>query len=123
MHEFSICHTLVEKVLEEADKLTPPSVRVTKTGMACGRLRQIVPEYLQTAYEALTKDTIAEQSVLKIREIPIVGYCAACGWEGELAVDYGFVCPACGAMTPELISGQELYLETIEVEQNDNAAD
>ncbi|RWX43944.1 hydrogenase nickel incorporation protein HypA/HybF [Candidatus Electrothrix aarhusensis] len=116
MHEFSICHTLVEKVLEEADKLTPPPVRVTQAGIACGKLRQIVPEYLQTAYEALTKDTIAEQSVLEIREIPIVGCCTACGWKGELAVDYGFACPVCAAPTPEVISGQELYLETIEVE-------
>ncbi|MCI5223011.1 MAG: hydrogenase maturation nickel metallochaperone HypA [Candidatus Electrothrix sp. AR4] len=119
MHEFSICHTLVEKLLEEADKLTPPPVRVIKIRVVCGRLRQIVPEYLETAYEALTKDTIAEQSVLEIREIPIVGRCAACGWKGELAVDYDFACPACTAPIPEVISGQELYLETIEIEQDD----
>ena len=123
MHEFSICHHLVEKVLEETARLEPPVIRVNKIGVACGRLRQIVPEYLQTAYTALTKGTIAEQSVLEIREIPIIGRCAACGWEGELAADYDFTCPACAAPILDILSGQEVYLETIEVEQDDHTAD
>jgi hydrogenase nickel incorporation protein HypA/HybF len=82
-----------------------------------------VPEYLQAAYEALTKDTIAEQSVLEIREIPIVGQCAACGWEGELTVGHGFECTACAAPIPELSSGRELFLEKVEIEQDDNETD
>ena len=95
MHEFSICHTLVEKLLEEAEKLTPPPVRVSKSVLACGRLRQIVPEYLQAAYESLTQGTVAEHSTLEIREIPVTGQCPACGWEGEVNIDIGFTCPEC----------------------------
>lgn len=119
MHEFSLCHTLVEKLLEEAEKLTPPSVRVTKTVLACGRLRQIVPEYLQAAYEALTQGTVAENSVLEIREIPVAGRCTACGREGELDMSEGFICPKCAAPVFEMISGRELFLEQMEIEQDE----
>jgi len=119
MHEFSICHALVEKVFEEVARLEPPPVlRICKTGVACGSLRQIVPEYLQTAYAALTKDTIAEDSVLEIREIPAAGCCGNCGWQGEL-LNNVFECPACAAPITDLHAGQELYLENIELEQDD----
>jgi hydrogenase nickel incorporation protein HypA/HybF len=122
MHEFSICHALVEKVLAEAARLEPPALRVCKTGVACGSLRQIVPDYLQTAYEALTKGTIAEGSVLEIREILAAGRCGACGWQGALANNV-FACPACAAPIADLSAGQELYLETIELEQDDTTGD
>lgn len=118
MHEFSICHALVEKVLEEAARLEPPALRVCKTGVACGSLRQIVPEYLQTAYTALTKGTIAEDSLLEIREIPAAGRCGCCGWQGELPNNV-FACPACAAPIADMCAGQELYLENIELEQDD----
>ena len=98
--------------------MEPPVLRVCKTGIACGNLRQIVPEYLQTAYEALTKGTIAEGSLLEIREIPAAGRCSICGWQGEL-LNNVFDCPACAAPIADMYAGQELYLENIELEQDD----
>ncbi len=85
MHEFAICQSIVEAVIAESARLSPPAKRVLRADIVVGRLRALVPESLNFAYEILTKGTPAEGSTLRI--------------------------------TPA--DGRELYLESMEVEQND----
>ncbi len=118
MHEFSIGQTIVETVIAEVTKRDPVPSRVLTTRIVVGKLRQLVPEYLQFAYEQLTKDTIAEGSSLEISHKPIIGKCGACGWQGEMDID-GFLCKQCNAHSAEIVSGRELYLESLEIEEDD----
>ena len=116
MHEFSICQGIVEAVLDEFAKLDPRPVCVKKVRVVAGRLHQLVPDYLEAAYEVLVKDTEAEGSTLELKFLPVRARCAACTWEGEIQPPV-FQCPECEGFDLEVTNGRELYLEQMEVEQ------
>jgi len=118
MHEFNICQNIVDSVIAELEKHDPVP-RLLKTRVVIGKLRQLVPEYLQFAYENLTKETLAEGSTLVIIQKPVIGKCVACGWQGEMGSS-GFGCGKCGSATAEIIAGRELYLESLEIEEDDD---
>jgi len=115
MHEFSICQRIVEGLLEEYAALEPPAGRLKSVRVVTGGMHQIVPDYLQTAYELLTKETPAEGSQLNLVVQPVIGHCQSCGWEGEINLPF-FQCAACDALEIELIQGRELYIDGLEVE-------
>ncbi|MBN2491285.1 MAG: hydrogenase maturation nickel metallochaperone HypA [Planctomycetes bacterium] len=116
MHEFSICQSLVDAALEEFRRIEPTPERITRVRVVAGRLHQLVPEFLQSAYEVLTKDTPAEGSEMELRLVPVTGRCTACGWEGEIEPPV-FQCAGCGAFAIELCGGKELYLDQMEIEE------
>jgi hydrogenase nickel incorporation protein HypA/HybF len=118
MHEFSICQTLVQSVLAELDKAAPEPARLVKVTVVVGALRQIVPEYLQQAYQVLTAGTRAGNSALEVTVAPVKGRCEACGRTTELRKDR-FTCEACGAAVGEIVGGKELYLASLEIETPD----
>ncbi|MBN1697743.1 MAG: hydrogenase maturation nickel metallochaperone HypA [Spirochaetales bacterium] len=117
MHEFSLCGNLVEAVVSEYEKLSPRPKRLIAAHIVVGGLHQIVPESLETAFEVLTKDTVAESSRLIIDVVPIVCRCNACGKQAEITYPV-FLCGHCGAPDLETITGNEMYLEKLEVEYN-----
>lgn len=118
MHEFSICQSLVDAVVDEMRKIGPGPVRLLKTRVVVGDLRQVVPEFLEQAYKILTKDTIAENSALEIERLPVSGRCEDCGWCGEMPMGK-FGCQACGSARAEIVGGRELYLDNLEIEEEE----
>lgn len=115
MHELSICQSLVEIVLAEFNKLDRPGKKLVYADVTVGAMRQIVPEYLADAYELLVKDTAAQGSRLRIREIPVCAKCKDCRWAGDVR-EMTFLCPQCASPALELTGGMELFLESLEVE-------
>lgn len=115
MHEFSICQTIVNSILEQAGKADPPVERITKTRIKAGELRQLVRENLEFAYEHLTRDTIAEGSKLEIEIMPIEGLCRDCRWQG-LIDSKSLSCGSCGSVRMDIQKGRELELTSMEVE-------
>jgi hydrogenase nickel incorporation protein HypA/HybF len=85
VHEFSVAKSLVDLVLTHAAKQDPPSERVLKARVVVGAMRQIVPDYLQFAYEVLTRGTPAEGSSLEITERTASGRCKSCGRVHEMS--------------------------------------
>ena len=118
MHEFSICEGLLDAVLAEMRKVSPPARRMLKTRIVVGAMRQVVPEYLSFAYESLAKGTPAEGSALDIVPAPVVAKCRKCGWQGEGA-NPSFQCGQCQSYDLDIEGGTELYLESLEVEQDE----
>jgi hydrogenase nickel incorporation protein HypA/HybF len=116
MHELSICQSLVDAVLAELTKLDS-NVRLRTTRVVVGGLRQVVPEYLQQAYEVLTKETPAQGSALEVKNTPVIGQCEDCGWQGELSKG-GFACRKCASPSAQITGGMELYLESLEIEED-----
>ncbi len=118
MHEFSICEGLVDAVLSEMKTVDPPARRLLKARVVIGSLRQIVPDYLTFAYETITRDTPAEGSVLDIVPAPAAAKCRDCAWNGKMKKT-SFQCGECGSINVDIEGGTELYLESLEVEQDD----
>lgn len=114
MHEFAICEQLVATVLAELAQLTPPR-KLVSVGIAVGGMQQVVPESMEMAFDALTQDTPAAGAKLEMRRTPVVIDCRACNWHGEVRPNL-IRCPQCSAGDVAVISGKEMYLESMEVE-------
>jgi hydrogenase nickel incorporation protein HypA/HybF len=110
VHELSIA----EAVVAVADRHAAGR-RVEAVDVQVGALRQVVPSALEFAFEIVTQGTSLQGAELRIETVPAVGRCAACGAEGQLDW-FPFACTACGSVDMELISGEELLVEAIEVD-------
>lgn len=119
MHEFSICEQLVRVIEEELARRGPGPVRLLSARVAVGGLQQIVPENLRFAFEVLTRDSSVTGATLELREIPITATCRQCGWQGEIQPNR-FICPECTGSDLETHTGRELYLESLEIEEDDS---
>ena len=122
MHEMSIVEALLEAVQRaRVDALRRESRvhsdgRVLAVHVRVGGLRQVVPETLQFCYEAATRDTSLAGSRLEIERVPATARCREC--RAEFAVeDNWFECPRCQTVGAELLTGQELDLTSIELEE------
>jgi len=116
MHEFSIAQTIVQSVLAELKKVQP--ARLVRARIVAGHLHQIVPDSLAQAYKILTKETPAAGSRLSIRRAPVMAECHQCHWCGKIKGAM-FTCGKCNAGDIEVTGGRELYLDSIEVEKDD----
>jgi hydrogenase nickel incorporation protein HypA/HybF len=114
MHEFSLCEGIVKGVEAELAKLDKP-LRLKKTVIVVGCLHQIVPETLTFAYEVLTRETPLNGSFLEIKNEKATCECADCSWKGEVFPPV-FKCGACGSGNVALVSGKELFIESLEVD-------
>lgn len=89
------------------------ATRINKISLQIGEKAGIVVDSLEFAFEMVTKNTIAEKACLEIETMPLKGECLACGYQftgGEF-----LVCTKCGNFA-RAISGQELTIQSIEVE-------
>jgi hydrogenase nickel incorporation protein HypA/HybF len=118
MHEFSIAESIVDAVLAELERLQPRPLRLLSAQIAVGAMRQVVPETLEFAYETLTAETPAKGSRLKMRTVPVTAECGGCGWQGSIEPPV-FLCPSCQGGDLNILTGKELCLENLEIEQND----
>ena len=111
MHELAISSAVLESVLRHA-----AGRRVTGVKLRVGHLRQVVPDSLDFYWGIVTRDGICEGSVLEQELIAARLECAVCAreWEIELPV---FRCPSCGAADVRVAAGDELEVESIEVEE------
>ena len=118
MHEFSICRGLVDAVLSELEALDPPPLRVREVRVVAGAMHQLVPEFLETAYAVLTRDTAADGSRLRLVVRPVSVTCAACAWNGMIEPPF-FQCRQCGSSDISIQSGNELYLDRLTIDEPD----
>jgi hydrogenase nickel incorporation protein HypA/HybF len=113
MHELSIALSILDLVAEEAERL---GGRVAAVHLKLGPLSGVVKSALVSAYEMARENTPMAQTDLIVDDVPIVAYCPACASEQRLASVQEFCCPACGAATPEVVSGRELEVVALEIE-------
>ena len=114
MHELSIAQSLLQIVQDETTKHGVS--RVTRVYVRIGTLSMIVPEALTFSFEVITERTIAEGARLDIEVVPATGRCQNCNIDFEIMDKSFFLCPECGGVASEIISGKELEITHIEAE-------
>jgi len=90
--------------------------RVTKIHVKVGHLRQVVPSALTFGFELVAQGTSVEGAELALEQIPATGSCRACGAESKLP-GFPLQCKSCGGFDLEIIEGEELYVESLEMEE------
>lgn len=113
MHEMSLMASIFEILKKHLPDETQS--KVTKVSLVVGKLTNAVPDALQMAFEAFAKDTVFEGAVLEIQVIPIKVRCLDCQQESELEQPI-FLCPSCNSPVVEVLSGREMYIDSMEVE-------
>jgi hydrogenase nickel incorporation protein HypA/HybF len=112
MHELSLADAIVRIACRHADGRRIESVEVK-----VGHLRQVVPDSLLFAFELVSAGTELEGAELAIEEVPARVSCNACGAEAELR-EFPAHCVACGGFDVEVLGGDELLVEALELDED-----
>ena len=113
MHELGITQSIVAIAAEAAR--AQGATRVASVTVEIGALAGVVPDAVAFCYEACSAGTLLQGSRLEIRFIPGHGRCGACS--GEFPLDsQTFACPACGALGPQRLAGEELRVIELEID-------
>ena len=113
MHEFALTKSMLELVLAEANKAG--AKRVGRINLVIGELSGFVDRCVDTYFDSMSKGTIAEHAQLCFKTVPTTGRCRDCKEQLTLK-ETNWTCPACKSNNIQLIGGNELFVESIEVD-------
>jgi hydrogenase nickel incorporation protein HypA/HybF len=119
MHEIGIANSILEAVLDEATRRA--AARVHRIGVRIGVLAGVDADALRFCFEALTRDTDLAALELEIELCPRIHHCPACGAEFAV-VDYEFRCPQCEEEKTQFVSGDQLELAYMEIDEYEPSA-
>jgi len=113
MHEMSIISAVLDTAREEERQ--HPDSRVTKIGLRIGEWAGVDCDSLRFCFDALVA-TDTKPPVLDIQFLPRQNRCEKCNEVFELK-DFDIACPVCGASPTTPVSGDELEVAYLELEE------
>lgn len=113
MHELSLCQALISQV--EGLAREHRANKVTQIVLRLGPLSGAEAPLLQQAFPLAAADSVAEGAELLIDRAPIRVRCLECGAESEATANR-LLCATCGDYHTQLISGDEMLLQSLEFE-------
>jgi hydrogenase nickel incorporation protein HypA/HybF len=114
MHELSIAQSIVEIVSqyvtqEEQERVRTITVRI-------GAMAGVVPDSLEFCFAAVVHHTPLAHAAMAIEHVPFVVSCHTC--EQTAGAEPGIaLCPQCGSADTEVLSGTELQVVSIDVDE------
>lgn len=122
MHELSIMQGIFDIVMENASQ--HQLTRIKSVYVVVGDLSGVEPDALRFAFDFFAQNTPAEGAEFVIKTVPITGKCRRCG--EKLNGFTGLKCRCDGPPDYQLLTGRELYVDTItgedDKEESDNEA-
>lgn len=110
MHELGITQNIIAIVSENAQ-----NKKVQRVLLEVGKLSAIMPDAIKFCFDICAEGTIVEGATLEILEIAGMARCRQCG--NTFYVDKPFGICECGSVELDIITGQELNIKEIEVEE------
>jgi hydrogenase nickel incorporation protein HypA/HybF len=118
MHELAVCQGLMGQVEQIARR--ERAERVTRILLGIGPLSGVEPQLLSDAFPIAAAGSLAEGAELVIERTAIRVRCLGCGAESSATVNR-LVCGSCGDYRTQLLSGDEMQLNSLELERRQNA--
>jgi len=112
MHELSVCQSIIDQVTRVAQQHQGSFVE--KIYLQVGPLSGVEPKLLLSAFPLARANSVASHAELIINTLPIRVVCKNCGAETQVNANR-LVCGSCGDWQTQLISGDELLLERVEL--------
>jgi hydrogenase nickel incorporation protein HypA/HybF len=113
MHELAVTESILNIALKHAAHAN--AVRVTSLNLVIGQLSSIVDDSVQFYWDMISAGTICEGAQLRFERRPALLRCLDCdrpyALNGELTD-----CPNCHSARVKVMTGEEFYLDSIEVE-------
>ncbi len=114
MHELGIASSVIDAVRVEV--ASRPGQRAVAVGLRIGELAGVDPDSLRFGFECLIQQSGLEPLRLDIEQVGRTQRCLDC--RHEFAVDrYTLECPSCGSLRGECLSGDELDIAYLEMEE------
>ena len=114
MHELTIANSLIELAADHAAR--NGARRVTRVHVRLGVLAGLM-RALHFCFVPACRGTLCEGAVLEIDEVPLTVHCPACDAVKAPRARYNFRCPDCGTPTPRVVTGREMQLVALELEE------
>lgn len=117
MHEMGIALQIIDitRASIPSDMAAP---RVRKIFLTLGKLSAVVPESLRFCFDVAIQETDLEGAELVIEEVEVQARCTDCGHQWTLQTP-SFQCDRCSGTHIQMISGRELDIASIEVEDKE----
>jgi hydrogenase nickel incorporation protein HypA/HybF len=120
MHELSITRSMLDQALAAAD--SHGAGRVNRIRLLLGEGGSVVPDCIRFYFNEMRKGTAAARAELEFKTVPVRIRCPKCGAEWGLSPDgdctrgpFGPEMCSCNA-GGEVVSGQDLVIESIDVD-------
>jgi hydrogenase nickel incorporation protein HypA/HybF len=110
MHELSLLWSVRETLEENARK--HKFSKVTQVTLEIGKLACVEPEALRFCFDAVMKDSLAENAELTILEIQGLGICRQCRRQVEMKSLYS-PCIHCGSLHVKLTQGMDMKIKDL----------
>ena len=114
MHELALARSLVELVDDHAVRHGARHVR--RIHVRLGQL-SVMTRALYVCFTPAARGSRCEDAVLEIEEVPLTVKCTYCGEIKKPSGRFNFRCPDCGMPTPEVVTGREMQLVSIELDR------
>lgn len=116
MHEMSVAQNIIDIVLQHMPEENSHPVQTVT--IKIGKMAGIVPESLEFGFQVLTAETPGmEKAVLQMEFTPLVIHCDQCQKNFEID-DPFFICPECNSANVKILSGTELQVTEIELDDS-----
>jgi hydrogenase nickel incorporation protein HypA/HybF len=112
MHELSVCNALVTQV--ELIAAQNQAGGVARIELEVGPLSGVEPDLLRRAYPLAIAGTIAAEAELVIDVTDVVVHCTECEMESSVPPNR-LLCSQCGDFRTQVVSGEELILKRLEL--------
>lgn len=112
MHELPITESILDICLRHAQQAG--ASRITDIHLVIGQLSSFVDESIQIYWDIISAGTPAIGARLHFQRIPAEVRCTKCGAVYHLDTR-DFICPDCGSVRAEIITGDQLYVQSIEI--------
>jgi len=89
--------------------------RVLQVRIVVGALTGVEDTTMKLCFEMYVQTTPLEGAELLIRRVPVRVRCRECGNEYETGIPFS-ACMVCGNKKIQILSGDELYIDSLEVE-------
>jgi hydrogenase nickel incorporation protein HypA/HybF len=113
VHELGLAQGILDLVRQHVPDADLPSVRAVRVRV--GDMAGVVADSLEFCFSAILSGTPCADAYLAIEPVPARARCRACGAEFSLRTPV-FQCPECHGTAVAMVSGSELQVVEVELE-------
>lgn len=113
MHELAVTQSILSIALDNAKKVD--AKQITSINLIIGQMASIVDDSVQFYWDIISEGTIALGAKLNITRLPTEMRCFDCG-NVFLPGSDTFECPSCKSIRVQVVQGEEMRVESIDVE-------
>jgi hydrogenase nickel incorporation protein HypA/HybF len=113
MRERNAIQSILTQALLQARELH--AERIKSLQLAMGEIAELDQNAIQTHWQEISRGTMAERARLHFRSIHAEVQCMAC-FQKYHPLNGNIHCPYCGSYGAKILSGEEFYLESIELD-------